>query len=67
MIKPVRGFFDDMKLIFSPEGQKNIKAYKEKEKEEMLAVQKEILERYFHPSWATKHVKLFNLIATWYE
>jgi hypothetical protein len=38
-------FFDDLKVIFSPDGQKNIKASNEKEKEEMLAAQKEILER----------------------
>ena len=38
-------FFDNLKVIFSREGQQNIKAYNEREKEEMLAAQKEILER----------------------
>ena len=39
------GFFDDLKLIFSKEGQENIKKYKEQEKEESMSVQKEILDR----------------------
>jgi hypothetical protein len=37
--------FDDMRAVFSKEGQENIKAFKEKEKAEMMAAQKEILER----------------------
>lgn len=41
------GLFDDLKLIFSKEGQENIKSFNEKEKEEQLQLQKEILERYF--------------------
>jgi hypothetical protein len=44
------GFFDDLKVIFSKEGQENIKAYNEREKEEMLAAQKEILARRSDPS-----------------
>jgi hypothetical protein len=39
------GFFDDIKLIFSEGGRKNIKEYNEKMKEEQLAIQREILER----------------------
>lgn len=41
----VAGFFDDLKVIFSKEGQANINAYKEAEKEEMLKAQQEILAR----------------------
>lgn len=42
-------FFDDLKVIFSKEGQQNIRAFNEREKEEMLAAQKEILERRRNP------------------
>eukprot|EP00597_Dinobryon_sp_UTEXLB2267_P005436 CAMPEP_0170067736 /NCGR_PEP_ID=MMETSP0019_2-20121128/6965_1 /TAXON_ID=98059 /ORGANISM="Dinobryon sp., Strain UTEXLB2267" /LENGTH=153 /DNA_ID=CAMNT_0010275187 /DNA_START=477 /DNA_END=938 /DNA_ORIENTATION=- len=38
-------FFDDLKVLFSKEGQKNIKEYNEREKEEMMKAQQEILER----------------------
>ena len=42
----IYGLFDDLKLIFSKEGQENIKSFNEREKEEQLKLQKEILERY---------------------
>lgn len=38
-------FFDDIKLIFSKEGQNNIKAYNDQQKEEQLKAQQEILAR----------------------
>lgn len=38
-------FFDNIKIIFSKEGQDNIKAFDDKEKEEALIAQKEILAR----------------------
>jgi hypothetical protein len=41
----LNGFFDDLKVIFSKEGQANINAYKEAEKAEMLKAQQEILAR----------------------
>ena len=41
----LNGFFDDLKVIFSKEGQENIKSYKEAEKAEMLKAQQEILAR----------------------
>lgn len=42
-------FFDNLKVIFSKEGQENIKAFNDKEKEEALAAQKEILARRSDP------------------
>ena len=42
-------FFDNLKVIFSKEGQDNIKAFNDKEKEEALAAQKEILARRSDP------------------
>jgi hypothetical protein len=39
------GFFDDLKVIFSKEGQENLKALKDREQEEALLAQKEILAR----------------------
>ena len=42
-------FFDNLKVIFSKEGQENIKAFNDKEKEESLAAQKEILARRANP------------------
>jgi hypothetical protein len=38
-------FFDNLKVIFSKEGQDNIKAFNDKEKEEALIAQNEILAR----------------------
>jgi len=43
------GFFDDLKVIFSKEGQQNLNSYKEREKEEQLRAQREILERRRNP------------------
>lgn len=42
-------FFDNLKVIFSKEGQANIKALNDAEKEEALAAQKEILARRSDP------------------
>ena len=42
-------FFDNLKVIFSKEGQENIKAFNDKEKEEALIAQKEILARRSDP------------------
>lgn len=42
-------FMDNFKTIFSKQGQDNIKAYNEREKQEMMAAQKEILERRKNP------------------
>ena len=42
-------FFDNLKVIFSKEGQDNIKAFNDREKEEALAAQKEILARRSDP------------------
>eukprot|EP00596_Hydrurales_sp_CCMP1899_P007734 CAMPEP_0119039996 /NCGR_PEP_ID=MMETSP1177-20130426/9787_1 /TAXON_ID=2985 /ORGANISM="Ochromonas sp, Strain CCMP1899" /LENGTH=192 /DNA_ID=CAMNT_0007004605 /DNA_START=93 /DNA_END=671 /DNA_ORIENTATION=- len=42
-------FFDNIKIIFSKEGQDNIKAFDDKEKEEALIAQKEILARRSDP------------------
>ena len=42
-------FFDNLKVIFSKEGQANIKALNDKEKEDALAAQKEILARRSDP------------------
>jgi hypothetical protein len=42
-------FFDNLKVIFSKEGQENIKAFNDKEKEEALIAQKEILARRSNP------------------
>ncbi len=43
------GIFDDLKLIFSEEGQKNIAEYEERERMEQEAVQREIMERRRNP------------------
>jgi basic membrane lipoprotein Med (substrate-binding protein (PBP1-ABC) superfamily) len=42
-------FFDNLKVIFSKEGQENIKAFNDREKEEALIAQKEILARRADP------------------
>lgn len=42
-------FFDNLKVIFSKEGQANIKALNDEEKEDALAAQKEILARRSDP------------------
>eukprot|EP00600_Ochromonadales_sp_CCMP1393_P004195 CAMPEP_0174991260 /NCGR_PEP_ID=MMETSP0004_2-20121128/21795_1 /TAXON_ID=420556 /ORGANISM="Ochromonas sp., Strain CCMP1393" /LENGTH=216 /DNA_ID=CAMNT_0016244993 /DNA_START=1 /DNA_END=651 /DNA_ORIENTATION=+ len=47
--KESMNFFDDLKIIFSKEGKDGIKKYNEREKEEMMAAQKEILERRNNP------------------
>ena len=39
------GFIDNIKLIFSKEGQENIQNYNENNKQEQLELQNEILER----------------------
>jgi hypothetical protein len=43
------GIFDDLKLIFSEEGQKNKKEYEQRERDEMMAAQNEIMERRNNP------------------
>lgn len=45
----VYGFFDDIKKIYSKEGQENLKAFKEREKEEAFKAQQEILARRNNP------------------
>jgi hypothetical protein len=45
----IYNIFDDLKLIFSEEGKKNRAAYDEREKEEMAAAQREIMERRRNP------------------
>ena len=43
------GLFDDLKVIFSDEGKKNRKEYDERERDEQVRAQKEILERRRNP------------------
>lgn len=43
------GLIDDLQLIFSEEGKKNKKAYEQRERDEMIAAQNEIMERRNNP------------------
>eukprot|EP00591_Stephanopyxis_turris_P001997 CAMPEP_0195524134 /NCGR_PEP_ID=MMETSP0794_2-20130614/23812_1 /TAXON_ID=515487 /ORGANISM="Stephanopyxis turris, Strain CCMP 815" /LENGTH=207 /DNA_ID=CAMNT_0040654297 /DNA_START=56 /DNA_END=679 /DNA_ORIENTATION=+ len=43
------GFFDNLKVIFSEEGKKNIAAYNERQRQEQEAAQREIRERRNNP------------------
>lgn len=47
--------FDDLKLIFSDEGKKNRKEYDERDREEQISAQKEILERRRNPKLMSEY------------
>mmetsp|Transcript_20781 Transcript_20781/g.30605 ORF Transcript_20781/g.30605 Transcript_20781/m.30605 type:complete len:195 (+) Transcript_20781:161-745(+) len=55
------GIFDDLKLIFSEEGQKNRAEYIEREKEEQMEAQRLIMERRTNP---TKMAEYMDTVET---